>query len=184
MTSTAGRRAEAMIAGRKADTSRRCQRVLHALAAAVSTGEDITPGSIARHAGVDRSFLYRHPDLLAQIRATQTRASAADSGLAVTSESLRADLAAAQERTSRQAARICQLERKLSELLGQQAWRDSGLGAPADIDALNQKITHLHQHVTDLRVQLEQKDQDLQAARAANRELMTQLNVSDPAPRR
>jgi predicted nucleic acid-binding Zn-ribbon protein len=68
--------------------------------------------------------------------------------------------------------------------LGQQAWRESGLGAAADIDALNQKITHLEQHVTDLRLQLEQKDQDLQAARAANRELMTQLNATIPAPRR
>ncbi len=184
MSSTASQRAEAMIAGRKADTSRRCQRTQHALAAAVSAGEDITPGSIARRAGVDRSFLYRHPDLLAQIHAAQTRIPAASTGLAVTSESLRADLAAAQERTARQAARIRQLEHKLSELLGQQAWRDSGLGAPADIDALNQKITHLKQHVTDLRLQLERKDEDLQAARAANRELMTQLNVSLPAQRR
>jgi chromosome segregation ATPase len=100
----------------------------------------------------------------------------------VTSQSLRADLAAAQERASRQAARICQLEHKLSELPGQQAWRDSRFGAPADIDALNQKITHLEQHVTDLRLQLERKDEDMQAARAANRELMTQLNATAPAP--
>ncbi len=33
-------------------------------------------------------------------------------------------------------------------------------------------------------LQLERKDEDLQAARAANRELMTQLNVSLPAQRR
>ena len=64
------------------------------------------------------------------------------------------------------------------------AWRESGLGAPADIDALSQKITHLEQHVTDLRLQLERADDDLQAARAANRELMTQLNASPAAPRR
>src|SRR5579875_2065781 len=69
---------------------------------------------------------------------------------------------AAQERTVRQAARISQLQRKLSEMLGQPAWRESGLGAPADIDALNQKITHLEQHVTDLRLQLELADDDLQ----------------------
>jgi hypothetical protein len=183
VTSTASRRAEAMIAGRKADTSRRCQRVLRAIAEAASTGEDVTPGSIARRAGVDRSFLYRHPDLLAHIHAAQARSLTAGSGPAVTSESLRADLAAAQERATRQAARICQLERKLSEVLGQQAWRDSGLGAPADIDALNQKITHLEQHVTDLRLQIETKNEELHAARAANRELMTQLNMSVPVPR-
>ena len=32
-----------------------------------------------------------------------------------------------------------------TDALGQQAWHESGLGAPADIEALNQKITH-HGH--------------------------------------
>jgi hypothetical protein len=49
---------------------------------------------------------------------------------------------------------------------------------PADIDALNQKITHLEQHAADLRLQLEERGQDLDAARAANRELMAQLNAA------
>jgi len=82
------------------------------------------------------------------------------------------------ERAARLAARTRQLEQRLSEALGEHAWRDSGLGAPADIDALNQKITHLEQHVIDLRLQLEERDQDLAAARAANRELMAQLNAT------
>ncbi len=62
--------------------------------------------------------------------------------------------------------------------LGEQAWRESGLGAPADIDALNQKINHLEQHGVELRLQLAERDQDLAAARAANRELMAQLNTA------
>ena len=74
------------------------------------------------------------------------------------------------------AARIHHLEKRLSEALGDQAWRESGLGAPADIDALSQKITHLEQQVLDLKLQLEERDEDLAAARAATRELMTQLN--------
>jgi len=176
-------RAEAITAARKADTSRRRQRVLQALAASVSAGDDITPGGIARRAGVHRSFLYRHPDLLAEIHTAQSQPPAVRGARhdAPTRESLQADLAAAHERASRQAAHIRQLERKLSALLGQQAWHESGLGAPADIDALNQKIAHLEQHVTDLRLQLERNDEDLHAARAANRELMTQLNLSVPA---
>ena len=63
---------------------------------------------------------------------------------------------------------------RLSELLGEQAWRASGLGAPTDIDQLQQRIVTLEQQVVDLRLQLEERDQDLAAARAANRELMTQ----------
>ena len=57
-------------------------------------------------------------------------------------------------------------------------WRESGLGAPAGIDTLNQKIIHLEQQVTGQRLQLEERDEDLAAARAANRELMAQLNAA------
>ena len=90
---------------------------------------------------------------------------------------MQADLLAAHERAVRLHARIQQLEKRLSEVLGEQAWRESGLGAPADIDTLNQRIIHLEQQVIDLRLQLEERDQDLAAARAANRELMAQINA-------
>jgi hypothetical protein len=50
--------------------------------------------------------------------------------------------------------------------LGEQAWRESGLAAPADIDALNQKISQMEQQVIDLRLQLEEQGDDLAAARA------------------
>jgi len=47
-----------------------------------------------------------------------------------------------------------------------------------DFDALGQKITHLEQQAADLRLQLEERGDELAAARAANRELMTRLNHS------
>ena len=40
------------------------------------------------------------------------------------------------------------------------------------------KITTLEQQVIDLRMQLDERDQDLAAARAANRELMAQINTT------
>jgi hypothetical protein len=43
----------------------------------------------------------------------------------------------------------------LSEALGEKVWHESGLGVPADIDALNQTINHLEQQAIDLRLQLE-----------------------------
>ena len=92
-------------------------------------------------------------------------------------ELVEADLLAAHERAVRLHARIQQLEKRLSEVLGDQAWRESGLGAPADIDTLNQRIIHLEQQITDQRLQLEERDEELAAARAANRELMAQLNA-------
>jgi hypothetical protein len=170
------RRTDAMTRGRQADSARRRQRVIAALSKAAED-TDMSVSAIARAAAVDRSFLYRHRDLLGKIHALEATPPAGDrAGPAVTRASLHADLAAAHERAVRLAARVRQLEKRLSEALGEQAWNESGLGAPADIDILSQKITHLEQQATDLRLQLEQREEDLAAARAANRELMTQLN--------
>lgn len=168
----------AMLAGRRADSARRRQRVVKALNEAVTRGEEISVSGIARRAGVDRSFLYRHHDLLEQIHAIEAQPPTAGGGPTVSRASLQADLLAAQQRCGRMATRAQQLERRLSELLGEQTWHESGLGAPDDIDQLNQRITHLEQQIVDLRLQLAERDQDLDAARAANRELMTQLNAS------
>lgn len=166
-----------MIDGRRADTSRRRQRVLTTLEAAVADGTQISVAGIARAAGVDRTFLYRHKDLLAQIYSAQAvPTSITANETAVSRESLKADLANAQHRITRFAARNALLERKLSELLGQQVWRESGLGAPVDVEQLQQRITSLEQQVVDLTGRLEERDQELGAARDANRELFTNMN--------
>ncbi len=183
MTSTAAtealapERTTAMRQGRQADSARRRQRVIAALERATTEATEISASTIARAAGVDRSFLYRHRDLLAQIHASQATPLPHGPGPAVTRASLHADLAAAGERATRLTGRIRQLETRLSETLGEQAFRESGLAAPADIDSLTQKITHLQQQTVDLRLQLDEREQDLAAARAANRELMAQLNT-------
>jgi hypothetical protein len=176
----AGRTTASMLAGRQADSARRRQRVTAALDRAAANGEEISVSGIARAAAVDRTFLYRHPDLLARFHALEAAPPAAPgtSGPAVTRASLQADLLAAQERSARTAAHVRQLEHRLSDALGEQAWRQSGLGAPADIDALTGKITSLEQQVIDLRMQLDERDQDLAAARSANRELMAQINTT------
>ena len=172
---------DAMIEGRRADSTRRRQRVLSALEIAIKDGAELSATSIAHRAGVDRTFLYRHRDLLERVHAAATQPpDKPEIGPPVTHASLQADLLAAQHRCTRMAARTQQLEIRLSELLGEQAWRASGLGAPTDIDQLQQRIVTLEQHIVELRLQLEERDQDLAAARAANRELMAQLNVSQP----
>jgi len=170
----------AMTNGRQADTARRRQRVITTIDKAIAAGADISVSGVARAANVDRTFLYRHRDLLTQIHAAETEPPTAGdtTGPTVTRASLQADLLNAHERAIRLNTRIQQLEKRLSETLGEQAWRESGLGAPTDIDALNQKITHLEQQVTDLRLRLEERDDDLAAARAANRDLMTRINTS------
>ena len=166
-----------MIEGRRADSARRRQRVIKAINDAGRTGGEISVSAIARAAGVDRTFRYRHADLLCQVHAAQADPAVAQGdGPMVSRASRQADLANAQGQITRQASRVRQLENKLSELLGEQAWRESGLGAPADIDQLQRRITELEQQAVDLRGQLEERDQELNAARTANRELIANLN--------
>ena len=174
----ANTRTVAMTAGRQADTERRRQRVLKALDTATAAGEEIGVSAIARRAGVDRTFLYRHRDLLEQVHAREAQLpSLPGGGPAVTRASLQADLLAACERSARLAARIRQLEHRLSQALGEQAWRESGLGQPGDTGQLKQQITQLTEDNQQLQDGLAERDQDLAAARAANRELMARLNT-------
>ena len=177
-TAVASTRTQAMVDGRRAESTRRRHRVLTALDRAVTDGAEIGVSAIARVAGVDRSFLYRHRDLLEKIHASGAEPPATSgAGSAVTRASLQADLLAAHERTHRLNTRVHHLEKRLSDALGEHAWRESGLGDPPDIDALHQQITHLEQQAADLRLQLAERDDDLAAARATNRELMARLNA-------
>ena len=175
---TTDSRAAAMAKGRQADSARRRQRVIAAINRALADGTEISVSATARAAAVDRTFIYRHRDLLAKIHALEATPPPASEGAgpAVTRASLQADLLAAHERAARLNARVQQLEKRLSEALGEQAWRETRLGTPADLDALSQKITELEQQAAGLQLQLEERDEELTAARSANRELMAQLN--------
>lgn len=171
-------RTAAATAGRHADSGRRRARVIKAINQAADDSAEISVAGIARAAGVDRSFLYRHRDLLEQVHVLEAQPhNAGGVGPAVTRASLQADLLGAQQRAARQGARVQQLEKRLSQLLGEQVWRASGIGAPDDVDALKQRTMHLEQQVNDLRLQLAERDDELAAARAANRELMLRLNA-------
>jgi hypothetical protein len=127
---------------------------------------------------VHRSFIHRHPDLHAAVlAATAVPAEPASGNSAVSIASLRTDLLNARAHNTRLQQHIHVLEARLSETLGEAVFRDSGLGAPDDFHSLQQALTDREQQILELRRQLEERDDELAAARAANRELMTQLNT-------
>lgn len=171
-------RTAAMTAGRRADTTRRHQRVTTALQQAIDAGDEITVATIARRAGVDRSFLYRHPDLLATIHTAPTQPTHSPTAPTVSRASLQADLAAAQHRYQRQAAHIHQLETRLSELLGEQTWRATGLGDLSTSTSSNSRSPNSSSTASTSNSNSMERTQELDAARAANRALMIQLNSS------
>ncbi|MGW8395856.1 DUF6262 family protein [Streptomyces lydicus] len=165
-----------MTDGRRAESARRRERVLKALDTMLRGSGDITVSGLARAARVDRTFLYRHRDLLARVHAAAATPPEEGRVAAVSRASLQTDLANALERNKRLGSRVRQLEKCLSQSLGEAAWAESGLGAPADIDQLQRRITLLEQDLADTRGQLEERTEELDAARAANRELTRALN--------
>lgn len=142
--------------------------------------------SAARAARVDRTFLYRHRDLLEQIHvAISAPPGQVTAAPLVSRASLQADLVNAHERNGRLAARVRQLETRLSEALGEQAWHESGLGAPEDIDALKRRIAELEQELVGAGDRLDLAEQQQPegpqtATPAANRRRRPLPSVSDP----
>lgn len=171
----------ALLQARQQDVDRRRQRVQQALADMRVDGSEISISSVAARAKVHRSFIHRHPDLHAAV--LQTVADAVEhpcpAATTISHRSVLAQNANLHEQNSRLARHIRDLEDRLSELLGQQAFERSGLGAPTATAALQAELEQQHQANLELTRQLEERDEDLAAARESNRRLMNQLNRTD-----
>jgi chromosome segregation ATPase len=178
-------RSAAMADGRRADSQRRRQRVAKALQTVAASDAEVSISAIARAAGVDRSFFYRpqHRDLLAAVQAAASEPRDSVVGPAASRASLQADLANSQDRCKRLADHVSLLEKRLSAAIGEEVWSRSGLGSSIDVEDLHRQILTLEETNADLRLKMEDLEEELAAARANNRELMTQFNAKGRAPR-
>jgi chromosome segregation ATPase len=169
---------QALAEARRRDVDHRRQRVRQAIAEMSGQASQITISSVAARARVHRSFIHRHPDLRAAvIAAAEDPATSSLSGAgAVSRRSLLADNANLRERNRRLEHHARGLEQRLSELLGTQISQRTGLGAPDDEAALREQADSLRQQILDLRKTLEERGEELAAAREANRRLMAELN--------
>lgn len=163
---------------RRKDVDRRRQRVHQALADMHINGSEITISAVAAQANVHRSFVHRHPDLHAAVLKASAAAVTEPSPAAATisHRSVLAENANLHQQNRRLAQRISDLEERLSELLGQQAFDRSGLGAPTSTAALQDDLETHKQTVLDLKRLLDEREEELAAARETNRRLMNQLN--------
>jgi hypothetical protein len=106
---------QVLLKGRQADSARRHERVLAVISGMNQTSEQRTVTGVARAAGVDRAFLYRHPDLLAMVQdASGARAGLPDSCgcschtvLAVDLRRLQAELASLRKQLDDLLAETC-----------------------------------------------------------------------------
>ena len=165
---------------RRRDVGRRRQRVHQALADMHADGSEITISAVADRARVHRSFVHRHADLHAAVLKAAADAVTDPSPAATTisHRSVLAENANLHEQNRRLAQQVSDLEARLSELLGQQAFDRSGLGAPASTAAVHAELEAKRQAVLDLRRVLEERNEELAAARETSRRLMNQLNRS------
>jgi hypothetical protein len=175
-----GRSAQSLTAARRRDSTRRRQRVLSALDQLAADGQEISVSAVARAAGVDWSFLYRHHDLRAQIHARAAVPGTSPASTTASRQSLLADLANLKELNQRLRRQNISLTARLSEVLGEEVFHASGLGRADDARPLRARAAELEQQLLDLRQELEERTGELHAARAANRDLMTLANRIPP----
>lgn len=169
---------QALAEARRRDVDRRRQQVRQAIAELRAQAGQITISSVAARARVHRSFIHRHPDLHAAViaAAEDPATSSPARGGTVSRRSLLADNANLRERNRRLEHHARGLEQRLSELLGTQISQRTGLGAPDDAAALREQAGSLRQQILDLRKTVQERDEELAAAREANRRLMAELN--------
>lgn len=165
-----------LTAARRRDVSTRRARVAQALEIMRTEGSEITISSVAARARVHRSFIHRHLDLRADVYAAADQPSAAGTATTTTRRSLEADNLNLRATVHRQTQHIADLEARLSELLGEQAYSRTGLGAPRNHAALEEQNQTLQNEIQELQAKLQHQGEELGAAREANRQLIGQLN--------
>lgn len=168
----------ALTRARRTDTDRRRQRVQRALNEMKADGSEINVSTAASRAKVHRSFIHRHPDLHAAVLAAAVQAltNPSAASTAISHRSLQAENANLRDHSRRLAHRIKELENRLSTQLGASAYERSGLGAPDELAELRAEYEAQHQNSMDLKRQLEERDEELAAARESIRQLMNELN--------
>jgi hypothetical protein len=169
-------RGEALRASRQLAGQRKRTLVLAAVEALVQRGRVPTIAGVARDAGVGRKFIYDHPDLRAQIelkcaQAVHRRADDMVSAARVTGASLRADLENSRVANLRLQQRLRNLECRLSQLEGASLVGDDLLAGDVAAD-----VAELERQLFETAEALRRSHEELDAARAINRELMAQAN--------
>ena len=181
----------AMRAARRRDGEAKRRRAADALAAMTRSGEPISFPAVARRAEVSVTLLYADAELAQAIATARGRQRQAGRDRAwrlppralVTEQSLRVDLANAKEQVRRLTEEVGLLRERLTRDLGAHADLARGRIDGSLLDQLERRAAELEAENTSLRPriaalesELHDLNEDLQAARAMNRELMAGLN--------
>lgn len=185
---------------RRKDSTTKRQHAADVLSAMEASGKPITFPAVARQAGVSVSLLYVDAQLSARIAAARDRQRQAGAERAwrlparslITEQSLRAELANTKDRARRLSEEVTVLQQRLSRQLGAAADAARGEAVIPLLDQLEQRAAELEtdnhrqqRQITQLQTELQELTETLAAARAMNRELMSELNRNtDARPKR
>ncbi len=176
---------------RRQDGRIKRQRALEAITVMESTGEPVSFPAVARQAGVSVSLLYADAELAGRIAALRDRQCQAGRDRAwqlparslVTVQSLRAELANAKDQARRLSEEVTLLRERLGRELGAAADVARGRALAPALDELEQRAAELEaenhrqrERVAQLEADSSELAETLGAARAMNRELMSELN--------
>jgi uncharacterized coiled-coil protein SlyX len=176
-------RGDAMIAHRRLDSQLKHERVIATVDARLAAGHELSIAALARHAGVSRKFIYAHPDLRDRIeqrarQSAETGTSRAFADGRVTIASLRADAANAKAQNARLREQVRALEQRLSTMLGRQIASEIDPTGYEPPDQLRAQLEREQAQVFELEETLADAQEQLEAVREINRELLAGQNRS------
>lgn len=181
----------ALSRARRQDSQTKRRQAATAIDAIAEAGEQITFPAVARRAGVSVSLLYADADLAGRIATIRDRQRQAGHDRAwqlparslVTEQSLRAELANSKDQARRLAQELTILRDRLAHQLGADADTATGRTLSPLVDQLEQRTAELEADNNRQRHRISRLEQEtrelaetLEAARAMNRELITELN--------
>ena len=176
---------------RRQDSRAKRQQAEDALHTLEQGGEAISFPAVARRAGVSVSLLYADPELSARITATRDRQRQAGrqrtwqlpARSLITEQGLRAEFANTKEQTRRLTEEVTALRDRLARQLGADADTARGQTMSPLLDQLEDRNAELNldnnrlrHQVSALQGEVRELADTLDASRAMNRELMSDLN--------
>lgn len=181
----------ALTRARRRDGRTKRARAEESLHQMLESGEPISFPALARRAGVSVSLLYADKALATRVAEARDRQRQAGSERAwrlpprslVSEHSLRADLANAKEQVRQLHQEVGVLLARLARSLGADADIARGRATASVLDGLEDRAAELEiangqlrRQVFELKAEVQDANDSLEGARAANRDLMSQLN--------
>jgi Family of unknown function (DUF6262) len=176
---TAEQRVATLKRARAEDAARKRVDVANAIKKLTENGSRVTFELVARRAGVSRQFLYGDMELRAAVEDARRQPSASPRpAIAVDTDAagLQTDLLLSREEITRLRAENNKLKTKLIERAASSVLDDQDEA----VRNLTSRNAELVRENAEMRRQLADSREDLDAARATNRDLMTELNRHRP----